>query len=81
VSKDKRTALAEQQIKFQQRTEKLFLLLSSDQDREVATAARALLRHLDSAGIDMHRAAKALAFAARTGADVLKAKQPTPVAN
>lgn len=70
----KRAAFTEQQIKFRERTEKLFLLLSSGHDGEALAAARALLRHLESAGIDIHRAAKVLALAAGTGADVLKAK-------
>jgi hypothetical protein len=74
MSEDKRGAYAKQQQTFQRRTEKLFMLLSSDHDGEVAAAARALLRHLAGAGIDIHRAAKVLALAASTGVDVLKAK-------
>lgn len=66
--------LADDAHAFQRRTEQLFLFLSSNHDGEVAGAARALLRHLAGAGIDTHRAAKALALAAGTGADVLKAK-------
>jgi hypothetical protein len=68
------------QIRFQQRTEKLFLLLGSNHDGEVASAAKALLRHLHGAGIDTHRAAKVLALAAGTGADILKAKSARQLA-
>ena len=74
MSNDKRAEFVEQQLRFRERTEKLFLLLNSGHDGEALAAARALLRHLESAGIDIHRAAKALALAAGTGADVLKAK-------
>src|SRR5260370_25991644 len=74
MSGDKRAAHIEQQKAFQRRTEKLFVLLSSNHDGEVAAAARALLRHLAGAGIETHRAAKVLALAAGTSADVLKAK-------